>query len=207
MPNHIRAGAEITRNLAVIAAHGAADSNGVDLRAELADLARALHAVTRSSRGEFSVQPVRPRVLELQLQDLHVSAKLALATRHDFGTADATRLARRLPDLVDALASRTHAQISNLRWAMPDRRENVVLPYAFASTNEPGLTSALMAPLTESTASAASLRERFTETEPLSPLAVRLSLLNVRPDSRRARHPSVGPAATAGTARGASPSR
>jgi hypothetical protein len=159
-PHHIRACAQVTRDLCVLAAGNATGVTGPDLRRELGDVARALHTATIRGRGEFSLDPVTTPRLELQLRDLHASTKLAFATGITPSPEDANRLARRLPDLVEVLANKTHAQIDHASWALPDRREDATLPYAFASCSDPELTPPMLSALQQAAAAADVLRDQ-----------------------------------------------
>jgi len=195
-PHHIRAGALVTRDLCVLAARDAVSFTGADLRQELGDLARCLHAAARHDRGEFALNPVRARVLEFQLRDLRATTKLAFANGQGFGPEESTALARRLPDVVEILADKTRAQIDNARWALPDRTEAAELPYTFASSTEPAHTPPSLGALSQAAAAAGALREKAAPPSRPAPEASAVHALSAaRPSIRPAR--AVHPAAVA----------
>lgn len=190
-PHHVRAGVEIARDLSVFAAGGATGPSGDPVRAELADLARALHATCRSKLSEFAINPVRPRVLELQFRDLRSKVKLALASGHGLDADGATTLARRLPALVETLARQAEIQVSNGRWAIPNCREGDTLPYALASINNPAHIPAMLGPLTEARTTAETLRVSLNSHPPSSSLVAILTRLPERRGPQRSAHPAA----------------
>jgi hypothetical protein len=161
------------------------------VRAELAALARALHATCRTKPSEFAINSVRPRVLELQFRDLRSKVKSALASGHGLDANGATKLARRLPALVETLARQTQTQVSDGRWAIPNRREGDTLPYALASIRNPADAPAMLAPLAEAAGAAATLRASLAPSGGRSPVVAILGQVAVQRDPRRASHPSA----------------
>lgn len=136
-PHQIRACAVVARDLTVLAAADAIDPAGAELRVELGALAQALHAAARADAGEFAICPRDQPALTLQLGELRVMTAAAFAARAAAGTGEATRIARRLPTLVDVLRAKANAQVELSRWAVPHRAEDAQLPYAFASHTDP----------------------------------------------------------------------
>lgn len=157
-PYQIRACAQVARDLCLLTAASATSFTGADLRGELGDIARALHTAAKRNRGEFSLNAAPARALELQLRDLHATTKLAFANGVTLNPDDANRVARRLPDLVEVLADKTHAQIDRGRWAVPDRTEDGNLPYAFASCSDSELTPPMLPALRKAAEAAGVLR-------------------------------------------------
>jgi hypothetical protein len=162
-PHHIRACAQVARNLCVLAARSATSFTGADLRQELGAVARALHGVVTRARGEFAVNPVVVPALEFQLRDLHASTRRAFAGGVGLEPADANRVARRLPDLVEILGERTDIQIERGNWMLPDRRDGERLPYAFAERFEPSLAPPMLGHLAAAAAGAVVLRDQTAD--------------------------------------------
>lgn len=162
-PDQVRGCAQVARNLAVLAAGEAVDHRGHPLRAELGALARTLHVVATEPRTEAALITIRPRALDLCLRDLHRHSFDALGARHlaAAGPDLATRLVRRLPDLVSGLDRRAHAQVDAHLWAVLDRREGEHPLYAIASLREPGHEPPLLGRLRDATAAAAAVRDRI----------------------------------------------
>lgn len=121
-------------------------------------LARGLHTVATRDGREFSMSPVQARAFELQLRAVHATTRLQLAVGRGLGEQEATRVARRLPDLVDLLHDRAREQIDGHRWAIPDRAPDAQLPYAFASTTEPGHVPPMIGPLAEAKGASSAVR-------------------------------------------------
>jgi hypothetical protein len=196
-PNHIRAGARVAHGLCVLAAPTAIGRDAADLRPELDDLARHLQAAAGAGRGEFPINPNRAAAVEVQLRDLHVTTKLALATRTELDPGEATGVARRLPRLVDQLAEHTRRAVEDGRWAMPDRSEDAVLPYAITSTTNPAHTPPLLGHLDTARTVAAGLLGRATDPDPAAPaLAAAIRTLDTaagRPAPDRPEHPAARP--------------
>ncbi|MGQ0631614.1 MAG: hypothetical protein ACT4P1_11260 [Sporichthyaceae bacterium] len=207
-PHHSRACAQVSRDLCILAAGTASSVTGGDLRQELGDVARALHAAATRDRGEFALNPVAAPALELQLRDLHASTRLAFATGVTLDPVDANRLARRLPDLVEILADKALAQVEHGHWAVPDRSEGATLPYAFASTSDAGLTPPMLPALRQAAGAADVLRHQVahsasaTAANPalsaavgtLSPVVQERAVANRRPA-----HPAQSPTRRLGT--------
>lgn len=166
-PHHVRACARVGRGLAVLAARDAVSTGGADLRDELGALARGLHAVATRDGREFSINPVQARAFELQLRDVHATTKLHLAGGRGLGEQEATRVARRLPDLVDLLHHRVRGEIASHQWAILDRAPDAQLPYVYASVTELAHVPPMLGPLAEAKAGAAAVRAATTE--PLQP--------------------------------------
>lgn len=159
-PHHIRACAQVARNLCVLAGRSATSFTGADLRQELGEIARALHRVLIRDRGEFAVNPVTVPALEFQLRDLHASTKLAFAGGVALEPAEANRVARRIPDLVEILGERTDLQINRGNWMLPDRRDGERLPYAFVERSDPDLTPPMLDQLAAAATGAGVLRDQ-----------------------------------------------
>lgn len=159
-PHHIRACAQVARNLCVLAARSATSFTGADLRQELGEIARALHGVLIRDRGEFAVNPVTVPALEFQLRDLHASTKLAFAGGVALEPSEANRVARRIPDLVEVLGERTDLQIDRGSWMLPDRRDGERLPYAFVERSDPDLVPPMLDHLAEAGVAAGVLRDQ-----------------------------------------------
>ena len=189
-PHHVRACARVGRDLAVLAARDAVSFNGADLRDELGRIARGMHTVVRRDRGEFAINPVESRRFELGLRELHSTTQLAFAMRTSLGSDEATRVARRLPDLVEILNERTIAQINNSRWAMPDRRENAELPYALASRTDAVHRTPMLDGLVAASRSADVLRAKVAPPMNPSGLASVLAVLPRRLELARPDHPA-----------------
>lgn len=162
-PRHVRLTARVMRDLCILTARSAVDPTGANLRAELGDVARALHGVAREDRGERPLGPVSCRAFELALHDLHGAVVKAVTARTTFDPEDATRLARRLPGLVDGLARCTRAEIEGGRWATPDRRHGPHLLYAIASTTVPAKKPRILGHIEEAEAAARTLADRLPD--------------------------------------------
>jgi hypothetical protein len=125
---------------------------------------------------------------------MHAATRLAFATGDSLGREEATRVARRLPDLVEILADKTTAQVDNSRWAMPDRRENAELPYAFVSSTDPASRSPMLDGLAGAFKAAEGLRQKVAPPLRPSPLASAVMALSAQPAADRPPHPSSWPA-------------
>ena len=162
-PDQVRGGARVARNLAVLAAGGAVDPGGQLVRAELGALARTLHAVATEPRTEATlITAARPPALDLHLRELNRDSRAALAARQT-ATSDpdlATRVARRLPDLVTALDRKARAQVDANLWAILDRREGEHPLYAIASLRDPGREPPLLGRLRDAAGAATAVGER-----------------------------------------------
>jgi hypothetical protein len=130
-------------------------------------------------------------VLELQFRDLRSKVTFALASGHGLDANGATKLARRLPALVETLARQTETQVADGRWAIPNRREGDTLPYALASISNPADFPAMLAPLTEARTAAETLRVSLNSLLPPSSLAVTLARLPERRGPQRSAHPAA----------------
>jgi hypothetical protein len=160
-PRQVRATATVARDLCIIAAASATDSHGQDLRQELGGIARPLHAVAIGNDGESCLVPTAAPALELQLRELRLCTRSSQANRDAAPEpADATRLAQRIPTLVEALATRTEAQLTDRRWAVPERTERTTLPHAVADVGDPDRRPALVPQLRDAATATAALRER-----------------------------------------------
>lgn len=197
-PEQLRTCAAVTRDLAILAAGEAVDRAGAKLRPELGDIARALHDASRLSRGEFAINPVEQRVLMLQLRDLRATTTLAFATRTAPGQEEATRIARRLPDVVDLLAEKARVQIEGARWAMPDRREDAKLPYSFASGTDPVLRPPMLDGLAQACDAVVALRREMAPPLARSALASALSARVASQPISRPAHPAANPGSAPG---------
>lgn len=162
-PDQVRGCTRVARNLTVVAAGEAVDFGGQPVRAELGALARTLHAVATEPRTEAAlITAARPRALDLHLRDLNHASRAALAARQT-ATVDpdlATRVARRLPDLVAGLDRRARAQVDADRWAILDRREGDHPLYAIASLCDPGREPPLLGRLRDAAEAATALGQR-----------------------------------------------
>ena len=162
-PQQVRALATVGRDLAVLAAaSGATTSNGGEatggeLGPQLGELAVCLNQIVMHRHGEASLVGRQAPALDYQLREL------ATYTRHAFAgraprpdPADATRLAARLPPLVDALGEQARAEVAARRWAVPDRGEHTHLRYVIASP-QPGCTPRMFDELDPAVAAAQTL--------------------------------------------------
>lgn len=192
-PHQIRAGTVVARDLAILAARDAVDPTGRKLLRELGDLSCALHAASKADGGEFAQNTVEHRVLGLQLRELRAVTAKAFATRSSVGAVEATRVACHLPDLVDVLARKANTQVELTRWALPDRREDAQLPYAFASVTDTRHRPRLLDALAEAREAARALAVRIAPEVTPSPLGLALAAMQRRPDLQRPRHPASAP--------------
>jgi hypothetical protein len=187
-PHHVRACARVGRNLAILAAADPINRTGCDLREDLGAVARGLHSAAIGDRGEFALNPIELRAFELQLRHVHASTKLALVAGAGLGPEESTRLARRIPVLVEVLTQKANAEISGARWALRDRREGVRFPYALASVDDEVHRPGVMNGLEDAAGAAAALTVKLTPPHIGSGLASTLARINSRPSATRPAH-------------------
>ena len=187
-PRQVRGVALVTRDLCLLAAGNATDPAGHDLRTTLGDIVRPLHAMAIGDDGEAPILPETTGALDLQLRELRVYTREALAPPASLpNRAVATDLARRIPAAIGALIARTHAQLENHRWVIPERTNRTPLLYVTAKLDDPSAEPLLLRSLQDADSSARSLRER------IAPPVLGESQLQVPPHVHQAQASAAAP--------------
>jgi hypothetical protein len=158
-PQHVRTCARLGRDLAVMTVR---DGGPGAHREVLGDLARALHCVAHSDRGERAILPSSCRALEVQLLDLHQATRALLGRPAGaMDASEADRVQQRLPVLVAALSVTTEQQVAEGRWAVPARNEGDHFPFTMAARTGP-CEPAILQPMRQATTAAEALSDRST---------------------------------------------
>lgn len=157
-PQHVRTCARLGRDLAILTVRDGGPNTPRDI---LGGLARALHFVAHTDRGERAILSASSRALEVQLLDLQqVTRSFLVGGAGTLDRDEAQRVQLRLPALVAALSTTTCEQLDDRRWAVPDRGEGEHLPFALATRpglHEPGL----LQPLNAAASASGALRDRL----------------------------------------------